>query len=83
MTIDHVTNGRFALNVVTGWHTAEIEMFGAPLLPHDERYEVAREWLHIIRSMWTAGGALRLRGQVLQGGRRRLPPAPRCSAPIR
>jgi dimethylsulfone monooxygenase len=54
MTIDHVTNGRFALNVVTGWHQAEIEMFGAPLLPHDERYEVAREWLHIIRTMWTA-----------------------------
>ena len=54
MTIDHVTNGRFALNVVTGWHQAEIEMFGAPLLPHDERYEVASEWLHIIRSLWTA-----------------------------
>jgi dimethylsulfone monooxygenase len=54
MTIDHVTNGRFALNVVTGWHNAEIEMFGAPLLPHDERYEVAREWLHIIKTMWTA-----------------------------
>jgi alkanesulfonate monooxygenase SsuD/methylene tetrahydromethanopterin reductase-like flavin-dependent oxidoreductase (luciferase family) len=54
MTIDHITNGRFALNVVTGWHQAEIEMFGAPLLPHDERYEVAREWLHIIRTMWTS-----------------------------
>ena len=54
MTIDHITDGRFALNVVTGWHTAEIEMFGAPLLPHDERYDVAREWLHIIRTMWTA-----------------------------
>jgi alkanesulfonate monooxygenase SsuD/methylene tetrahydromethanopterin reductase-like flavin-dependent oxidoreductase (luciferase family) len=54
MTIDHVTGGRFALNVVTGWHNAEIEMFGAPLLPHDERYEVAREWLHIIKTMWTA-----------------------------
>jgi dimethylsulfone monooxygenase len=37
MTIDHITEGRFALNVVTGWHNAEIEMFGAPLLPHDER----------------------------------------------
>jgi dimethylsulfone monooxygenase len=54
MTIDHITEGRFALNVVTGWHNAEIEMFGAPLLPHDERYEVAREWLHIIRTMCTA-----------------------------
>ena len=54
MTIDHATGGRFALNVVTGWHTAEIEMFGAPLLPHDERYAVAAEWLHIIRTLWTA-----------------------------
>ncbi len=52
-TIDHITNGRFALNVVTGWHQPEIEMFGAPLLPHDERYAVAREWLHIIKRLWT------------------------------
>jgi len=33
MTIDHITEGRFALNVVTGWRQPEIEMFGAPLLP--------------------------------------------------
>jgi alkanesulfonate monooxygenase SsuD/methylene tetrahydromethanopterin reductase-like flavin-dependent oxidoreductase (luciferase family) len=63
MTIDHVTNGRFALNVVTGWHTAEIEMFGAPLLPHDERYEVASEWLHIIREMWTSEEAFDFAGK--------------------
>ena len=38
-TIDHITGGRFALNVVTGWHRPEIEMFGAPLLDHDVRYD--------------------------------------------
>ena len=38
-TIDHITNGRFALNLVTGWHRPEIEMFGAPLMEHDDRYE--------------------------------------------
>ena len=30
-TIDHITGGRFTLNVVTGWHKPEIEMFGIPL----------------------------------------------------
>src|ERR1700691_1597871 len=33
-TIDHITGGRFTLNVVTGWHKPEIEMFGIPLLEH-------------------------------------------------
>lgn len=52
-TIDHISSGRVALNVVTGWNTAEIEMFGAPLLPHDERYAVAQEWVDIVRAVWT------------------------------
>jgi alkanesulfonate monooxygenase SsuD/methylene tetrahydromethanopterin reductase-like flavin-dependent oxidoreductase (luciferase family) len=53
MTVDHITGGRFALNVVTGWHKPEIEMFGAPLLPHGDRYELAAEWLAIIKRLWT------------------------------
>jgi alkanesulfonate monooxygenase SsuD/methylene tetrahydromethanopterin reductase-like flavin-dependent oxidoreductase (luciferase family) len=32
-TIDHITGGRFALNVVTGWHRSEIEMFDAGCRP--------------------------------------------------
>jgi alkanesulfonate monooxygenase SsuD/methylene tetrahydromethanopterin reductase-like flavin-dependent oxidoreductase (luciferase family) len=51
-TIDHISGGRFALNIVTGWNAPEIEMFGAPLLPHDERYLVAQEWTDIIRELW-------------------------------
>ncbi len=52
-TIDHITGGRFALNVVTGWHRPEMEMFGAPLLEHDDRYRLAVEWLEIIKRLWT------------------------------
>ncbi|GAA5162568.1 LLM class flavin-dependent oxidoreductase [Amycolatopsis dongchuanensis] len=52
-TIDHISGGRFALNVVTGWNKPEIEMFGAPLLPHDERYAVAQEWVDIVVALWT------------------------------
>ncbi|GAA4937061.1 alkanesulfonate monooxygenase SsuD/methylene tetrahydromethanopterin reductase-like flavin-dependent oxidoreductase (luciferase family) [Actinomycetospora succinea] len=53
-TIDHISGGRLALNVVTGWHAPEIEMFGAELLPHDERYAVGQEWVDIIVRLWTA-----------------------------
>jgi len=53
-SLQRASGGRFALNIVTGWHKPEIEMFGAPLLEHDERYALAAEWLHIIREMWTA-----------------------------
>ena len=52
-TIDHITGGRFALNVVTGWHRPEMEMFGAPLMEHDDRYGLAVEWLEIIKRLWT------------------------------
>jgi FMNH2-dependent dimethyl sulfone monooxygenase len=53
-TIDHISNGRVALNIVTGWNAPEIEMFGAPMLPHDERYAVAQEWVDIVRALWTS-----------------------------
>src|SRR3954468_9420254 len=40
-TIDHVTNGRFAMNVVCGWFKNEFDMFGAQMRPHDDRYRYA------------------------------------------
>ena len=52
-TIDHISGGRFTLNVVTGWFAPEIEMFGAPLLEHDKRYDMAIEWIEIIKRLWT------------------------------
>jgi FMNH2-dependent dimethyl sulfone monooxygenase len=53
-TIDHISGGRFVLNVVTGWYRPEIEMFGAPLLEHDTRYDMAAEWIEIIKRLWTS-----------------------------
>jgi alkanesulfonate monooxygenase SsuD/methylene tetrahydromethanopterin reductase-like flavin-dependent oxidoreductase (luciferase family) len=53
MTIDHITGGRFALNVVTGWNRPEIEMFGIDFPDHDTRYDIAVEWLDIIKRLWT------------------------------
>ena len=53
-TIDHITNGRFALNVVCGWYEDEFTMFGRPMMDHATRYEYAAEWLEIVRRLWTA-----------------------------
>ena len=51
--IDHISNGRFILNIVTGWVQPEIEMFGQPMLGHEERYACAEEWLAIVKRLWT------------------------------
>ncbi len=52
-TIDHISNGRFALNIVCGWFQDEFGMFGAPVMEHDTLYEYAAEWVEIVRKLWT------------------------------
>ena len=64
--IDHISNGRFTLNIVTGWVQPEIEMFGQPMLSHEERYACAEEWLAIVKRLWTEDEHVRPRGPVLQ-----------------
>ena len=41
------------LNIVTGWVQPEIEMFGQPMLGHEDRYACAEEWLAIVKRLWT------------------------------
>ena len=83
MTVDHISEGRFALNVVTGWHQAEIEMFGAPLLAHDERYDVAARVAADHPHHVDGGRAVRLRGPLLQGARARSAAPSPCSGRTR
>ncbi len=52
-TIDHISGGRFGLNIVSGWFSPEIEMFGAKQLEHEERYRRADEWFAIVKRLWT------------------------------
>jgi FMNH2-dependent dimethyl sulfone monooxygenase len=53
-TIDHISGGRFGLNLVCGWFPAEFAMFGSPMMSHDDRYAYAGEWLEVVRRLWTA-----------------------------
>jgi FMNH2-dependent dimethyl sulfone monooxygenase len=52
-TIDHISGGRFALNIVCGSMQPEMEMFGTPIMPHDIRYQYAGEWIEIVKRLWT------------------------------
>ncbi len=54
VTIDHISGGRFALNIVCGWFKDEFEMFGADWRHHDERYEYSAEWIDFVRRIWSA-----------------------------
>ncbi len=56
-TVDHISGGRFSLNIVAGWNAAEIGMFGAPQLEHDARYEVAHDWITLIKELWQREGS--------------------------
>lgn len=51
-TIDRISNGRFGINVVCGWFTPEMEMFGVEQLPHDDRYARATEWITVCKRLW-------------------------------
>jgi FMNH2-dependent dimethyl sulfone monooxygenase len=55
-TIDAISGGRFALNIVGGWNRREFDMFGIDLLEHDQRYVYLEEWLRILRRLWTSPG---------------------------
>ncbi|MBB5536215.1 LLM class flavin-dependent oxidoreductase [Rhizobium giardinii] len=55
-TIDNISKGRYGLNLVTGWFTPEMEMFGVPMMEHDTRYEYATEWMEIVESLWKKNG---------------------------
>jgi alkanesulfonate monooxygenase SsuD/methylene tetrahydromethanopterin reductase-like flavin-dependent oxidoreductase (luciferase family) len=53
-TIDHISNGRFAINVVCGHAGQALDgLVGAPDLGHDEWYEYADEWIEILDRLWS------------------------------
>jgi alkanesulfonate monooxygenase SsuD/methylene tetrahydromethanopterin reductase-like flavin-dependent oxidoreductase (luciferase family) len=54
--VDHISGGRFGLNIVAGWNAAELAMFGLTQREHDERYKVADEWAQILKQLWMVDG---------------------------
>jgi FMNH2-dependent dimethyl sulfone monooxygenase len=56
-TADHLSGGRAAVNVVSGWYKDEFTKLGEPWLEHDERYRRSEEFIRVLREIWTSDHA--------------------------
>ncbi|SEC21392.1 dimethylsulfone monooxygenase SfnG [Rhodobacter sp. 24-YEA-8] len=52
-TISHLSGGRIAVNVVSGWFRGEFAAIGEPWLDHDERYRRSEEFIRALRGIWS------------------------------
>ncbi len=56
-TIDSISEGRFGVNIVSGWQKVEYEQMG--LWPGDEyfahRYDYSSEYVQVMKELWSTG----------------------------
>jgi len=50
--IDHISNGRLTLNVVSSWWAGEARKYGVTFEQHDDRYARTSEWLDVLDGTW-------------------------------
>jgi len=50
--IDHISNGRLTLNVVSSWWADEARKYGVVFEQHDDRYARTSEWLDVLDGVW-------------------------------
>jgi FMNH2-dependent dimethyl sulfone monooxygenase len=52
--LDRISGGRCAINVVSGWHKGEFELFGNGWLDESEgRYDRVDEFIRVLTGIWT------------------------------
>ncbi len=83
-TIDDISNGRFGINIVSGWNQSEYSQMG--VWPgdwyYDRRYDYATEYVHIMRELWATGQS-DFKGEFFTMDDCRLSPTPKSgSVPI-
>ncbi|MGH7094740.1 MAG: LLM class flavin-dependent oxidoreductase, partial [Stellaceae bacterium] len=56
-SIDHISNGRAAWNIVTSWlATAARNFGGAGQVSHDDRYARGEEFMTVVKGLWDSWG---------------------------
>ena len=50
--IDHISNGRLTINVVSSWWADEARQYGVAFEQHDDRYSRTSEWLDVLDGVW-------------------------------
>jgi dimethylsulfone monooxygenase len=51
-TLDHISGGRWGINVVTGHRAREHRRFGINPIEHDQRYVMAEEFISLTKALW-------------------------------
>ena len=54
--IDHISNGRLTLNVVSSWWADEATKYGIAFDKHEDRYARTSEWLDVVNGCWSQQG---------------------------
>jgi FMNH2-dependent dimethyl sulfone monooxygenase len=81
-TADHVSGGKFGLNIVTGYDAKEPLMFGMKKIAHDERYDRASEFSTIMETLWAGEDNLTYDGRFYQLEGAYVSPRPKYGRPI-
>jgi pyrimidine oxygenase len=82
-TIDSISNGRFGLNLVTGWQRPEYSQMG--MWPGDQffgtRYQYLSEYIQVLRDLWGTGQS-DFKGAHFQMDDCRLSPRPQADMKV-
>lgn len=66
-TIDHISNGRWGLNIVSGYSPREMAAFGfKEPIEHDRAYEMADEFTTLLKYLWTSEEPVTFEGDYYQ-----------------
>ena len=80
--MDHISGGRWGINVVTGYKPSEYRMFGLEPIEHDLRYVMADEFTTIMKRLWTEDDELTFNGRFWQTEKAFLAPKPGLRRPF-
>ena len=74
--MDHISGGRWGINVVTGYKPSEYLMFGLAPIEHDHRYVMADEFTTIMERLWSEDEDLSFNGRFWKTEKAFLAPKP-------
>lgn len=61
-TLDHISGGRWGINILTGHRAVEHEMFGWSQIEHDRRYALTAELFDVVERLWSEDENISFKG---------------------
>ncbi|MGE0154940.1 MAG: LLM class flavin-dependent oxidoreductase [Reyranellaceae bacterium] len=81
-TLDDMTGGRWGINIVTGYKKSEYAMFGMEMSAHDDRYQMAEDFVDLMERLWREDQNLSLQGRFWSCKDAYVAPKPRYGRPV-